>query len=79
MVKYDGDKQHLQNGLHKLVKLSEKWQMLLHFFKCKCLNVNNKMKHTVLGTTIKEKVLGVTVSADIKVCVVLLIQRVIKF
>ena len=34
----DGDKQHLQNDLDRLVKLSEKWQMLLNFGKCKCLH-----------------------------------------
>ena len=46
----DGDKQHLQNDLDRLVKWSEKWQMLLNFGKCKCLhtghgnlNVNYKM------------------------------------
>ena len=66
--------QHLQNDLDRLVKWSEKWQMLLHFGKCKCLhtghgnlNVNYKMGDTVLGTTVKEKDLGVTISADIKV------------
>ena len=36
-VNNDGDKQHLQNNLSKLVKLSEKWQMLFDFGKCKCL------------------------------------------
>ena len=30
-VSNDGDKQHLQNDLNKLVKWSEKWQMLLNF------------------------------------------------
>ena len=42
--------------------------------KCKCLhtghrnlNVNYKMGDTVLGTTVKEKDLGVTISADMKV------------
>ena len=45
----DGDKQHLPNGIDKLVLCSEKWQMLFHFGKCKCLHtghgkldVNNK-------------------------------------
>ena len=54
-VNNDGDKQHLQN----LVKWSEKWQILLHFGKCKCphigngnLDENDKMGDTVLGTTI---------------------------
>ena len=74
MVNTDGDKQHLQNDLDRLVKWSEKWQMLFNFGKCKCLhtehrnlNVNYKMGDTVLGTTVKEKDLGVTISADMKV------------
>ena len=73
-VNTDGDKQHLQNDLDRLVKWPEKWQMLFNFGKCKCLhtghrnlNVNYKMGDTVLGTTVKEKDLGVTISADIKV------------
>ena len=48
--------------------------MLLNFGKCKCLHtghgnldVNYKMGDTVLGTTVKEKDLGVTISADFKV------------
>ena len=58
----------------KLVKWPEKLQMLLIFWKCKCLhtghgnfNVKYKMEDTVLGTTVKEKDLGVTISADVKV------------
>ena len=73
-VNTDGNKQHLQNDLDRLVKWSEKWQMLFNFGKCKCLhtghrnlNVNYKMGDTVLGTTVKEKDLGVTISADMKV------------
>ena len=73
-VNTDGDKQHLQNDLDRLVKWSEKWQMLFNFGKCKCLhtghgnlNVNYKMGDTVLGTTVKEKDLGVTISPDMKV------------
>ena len=73
-VNTDGNKQHLQNDLDRLVKWSEKWQMLFNFWKCKCLhtghrnlNVNYKMGDTVLGTTVKEKDLGVTISADMKV------------
>ena len=73
-VNTDGDKQHLQNDLDRLVNWSEKWQMLFNFGKCKCLhtghgnlNVNYKMGDTVLGTTVKEKDLGVTMSADMKV------------
>ena len=30
------DKQSLQDDLYKLVKWSEKWQMLFNFGKCKC-------------------------------------------
>ena len=73
-VNTDVDKQHLQNDLDRLVKWSEKWQMLFNFGKCKCLhtghrnlNVNCKMGDTVLGTTVKEKDLGVTISADMNV------------
>ena len=73
-VNYDDDKQHLQTDLDRLVKSSEKWQMLFNFGKCKCLHtinwnldVNYKMGDTVLGTTIKEKGLGVTKSANMKV------------
>ena len=60
-VNTDGDKQHLQNDLDRLVKWSEKWKML-NFWKCKCLHtgrgnldVNYKMGDTVLGTTVNEK------------------------
>ena len=77
-VNTDGDKQHLQNDLDKLVNWSEKWQMLLIFGKCKCLHtghgkldVNYKMGDTVLGTTVKEK--------DFQSNVALHLQRVIKF
>ena len=73
-VNNDGDKHHLQNYLDKLVKWSEKWQMLFNFgIQCKCLHtghgnldVNYKMGDTVLGTTVKEKDL-VAISADMKV------------
>ena len=46
--------------------------MLFNFGKCKCLHTGHgnyviyKMGDTVLGTTIKEKDLGVTISADMK-------------
>ena len=73
-VNADGDKQHLQNDLDRLVKWFEKWQMLFNFGKCKCLHtghgnlgVNYKMGDIVLGTTVKENDLGVTISADMKV------------
>ena len=38
-VKNESDKQHLQNDLHKLFKLCEKWQM--NFLKCKCLHTGH--------------------------------------
>ena len=48
--------------------------MLFNFGKCKRLHtghgnldVNYKMRDTVLGATVKEKDLGVTISADTKV------------
>ena len=41
-VNTDGDKQHLQNDLERLVKWSEKWQMLFNFGKCKCLHTASK-------------------------------------
>ena len=73
-VDTDGDKQHLQNDLDKLVKWSEKWQMLLNFWKCKCLHTGHrnldikyKMGDTVLSTTVKEKDLDITISADMRV------------
>ena len=73
-VNTDSDKQHLQNDLDRLVKWSEKWQMILHFGKCKCLHtghgnldVNYNMGDTVLDITLKEKYLGITISADMNV------------
>ena len=68
------DTQSLQDDLDKLVKWSEKWQMLLNFRKCKCLHIGHgnmakeyKMGDAVLGRTTQEKDLGVTFSADMKV------------
>ena len=37
----DTDKQSLQDDLDKLVKWSDKWQMLLHFGKCKCIRIGH--------------------------------------
>ena len=55
-VNTDGDKQHLQNDLDKLVQWSEKWLMSFNFRKCKCLHtghgnldINSNMGDTVLG------------------------------
>ena len=73
-VNTDGDKQHLQIYIDKLVKWPDKRQMLLNFGKCKCLHtghgkldVNYDMGDPVLGATVKEKDLGITISADMKV------------
>ncbi len=73
-VKSDGDRQHLQDDLDRLIKWSEKRQMLFNFGKCKCLHtgygneyVEYTMGGSVLSTTVKEKDLGLTISADMKV------------
>ena len=73
-VKEIGDKQHLQDDIDKLVKWSEKWQMLFNFGKCKCLHtgsgntgMNYEMGGTILSKTVKEKDLGVTMNANMKV------------
>ena len=67
-------KQSLQDDLNKLVKWSEKWQMLFNFGKCKCIYIGHgnmdeeyKIGDAVLGRTTQEKDLGVTFSADMKV------------
>ena len=67
-VNNDADTQHLQNDLEKLVKWSEKWQMLFNFENCAYIldTGNHKMGNTVLGTPVKEKDLGVTINADMK-------------
>ena len=69
-----GDKQNLQDDIDKLVKWSEIWQMLFNFGKCKCLHIgpgNTSMTYemggTILSTTVKEKDLGVTMNANMKV------------
>ena len=72
-VNTDDDKQHLQNDTNKFVKWSENWQMF-NFEKCKRLHtwhgnldINYNMGDIVLGTAVKEKDLGITISADMKV------------
>ena len=72
-VTNDTDKQSVQDDLNKLVKWSEKWQILLNFGKCKCIHVGHgnmnkeyKMGDAVLGRT-TQKDLGVTFSANMKV------------
>ena len=73
-VTNDTDKKNLQDDLDKLVKWSEKWQMLLNFGKCKCIHIGHgnmdeeyKMGDAVLGRNTQVKDLGVTFSADMKV------------
>ena len=69
-----GDKHKIQDDIDKLVKWSEKWQMLFNFGKGKCLHtgpgntgMNYEMGGTILSTTVKEKDLGVTMNANMKV------------
>ena len=64
----------LQDDIDKLVKWSEKWQMLFNFGKCKCLHtgpgntgMNYEMGGTILSNTVKDKDLGLTVNANMKV------------
>ena len=58
-TKVIGDKQKLQDDIDKLVRWSEKWQMLFNFGKCKCLHTgpgNTGMNYEMGGTiTYKEK------------------------
>ena len=79
----------LQDDLDKLVKWSEKWQMLLHFGKSECIhtghgNMNEEYKMWDTGTVgraTQEKNLVVTYSADMKVseqCGIML-RKEIKF
>ena len=74
-VKEIGDKQKLQDDIDKLVKWSEKWQMLFNFGKCKCLHtglgnagVNYEMGGTIISKTVKEKDLGVTMMKASEQC-----------
>ena len=73
-VKTDTDKETLQDDLTKLVKWSEKRQMLFNIGKCKCIHIGHGnvskeyfIDYTTLGTRVKEKDLGVTISADMTV------------
>ena len=73
-IKGNGDKQQQQDDIDKLIKWSEKWQLLFNFQKCKCLHaghgnteVNYEMGGTILCKTVKEKDLGVTMNANMKV------------
>ena len=40
-VTNDTDKKNVQDDLDKLVKWSEKWQMLFNFGKCKCIHIGH--------------------------------------
>ena len=69
-----GDKQKLQDDIDKLVRWSEKWQMLFNFGNFKCLHIgsgntsmNYQMGGTILSKTLKEKDVGVTMNANMKV------------
>ena len=69
-----GDKQKLQYDIDKLVRWSEKWQMLSNVGRCKCLltglgntGMNNEMERTILSKTVKEKDLVVSMKANTKV------------
>ena len=73
-TKENGDNKKLQDDIDKLVTWSEKWQMLFNFGKCKCLHIgpgnasmNYEMGGTILSKTVKEKDLGVTMNANMKV------------
>ena len=66
--KETGDKQKLQDDIDRLVRWSEKWQMLFNFVKCKCLNSHRAWKYwhemggTILSKTTKEKDLSITMN-----------------
>ena len=73
-IKSDVHRQQLQDDLNKLTVWSEKWQMLFNYGKCKCFHTRHgnedaqyTMGDTVLNTAVKEKELGLTISADTKV------------
>ena len=58
----------------QLFRWFEKWQMLFNFGKCKCLHtgpgntgMNYEMGGTILSKTVKEKDLGVSMNANMKV------------
>ncbi len=60
-VKEIGDKQNIQDDIDKLIRWSEKWQMLFNFGKCKCLHIgpgnsgmNYEMEGTILSKTVNE-------------------------
>ena len=70
-----GDIQKLQDDIDKLVRWSEKWQMLFNYFwECKYIHIgpgnsgmNYEMGGSILSKTMKEKDLGVRMNANMKV------------
>ena len=69
-----GDKHKLQDDIDKLVRWSEKWQMLFNFGKCRCLHtgpghtgMNYEMGGNILTKTVKKKYLRVSMNANMKV------------
>ena len=71
-IKQNGNYEHLQDDLDKLIKSSGKWQMLFNFGKCLHAGHGNedvyyRMGGRDLSTTTTEKDLGVIISADMKV------------
>ncbi len=69
-----GDNFVLQDDIDKLVKWYEKWHMLFNFGKFKCLHtvpgntgINYEMVVNILIKTVKEKDLGVSMNANMKV------------
>ena len=73
-MKGNRNTRQLQDDIDKLIKWSEKWQMLFNFEKCKCLHaghensgVNYEMGGTILCKTVEEKDLWVTINANMKV------------
>ena len=73
-VKEIGDTHKLQDDIDKFVRWSEKWQMLFNFGKWKCLHtgpgntvINYEMGGTILTKTVKEKYLGGSMNANMKV------------
>ena len=68
------DKQNLQDDIDKLIRWSEKLQMLFNFGNCKCLQTepgntgaNYEMGGTILSKTMKGNDLGVTMNANMNV------------
>ena len=65
-----GGKKNVQDDIDKLVKWSEKWQMLFNFGKCKCLHIgpgNTSMNYEMGGTILCITVKGVTMNANMNV------------